>query len=91
MECRVQVQGESGRPLEYMILWLAPNRSRVDVHQGSTLVKTYSSSEAYGADPLLEPVLDFLTPGALSDAIYENGNRSDSVSEMGRRLRLLST
>ena len=72
MECRARVRGEDGRSLNYTIRWIGPDRSRVEVRDGTTAVRTYSSTrEIKVADPLLEPVLDFLTPVALSDAIYE--------------------
>ncbi len=72
MECKAQVRDEDGRSLDYVIRWTEPHRSRVDVRDGTDLVMTYSSSrETDRDDSLLEPVLDFLTPVTLSDAIYE--------------------
>jgi hypothetical protein len=72
MECRAFVRSEDGRTLDYVIRWAGPTRSNVDVREGNTILRTYSSTEKINVvDPLLAPVLDFLTPVTLSDAIYE--------------------
>jgi hypothetical protein len=90
MECKARVRSENGRSLNYTIRWLGPNRSRIDVHDGSVLVETYTSSQGFPLDdPLLEPVTDFLAPDTLSDAIYEKWRPKTFGMRIGEKTQTL--
>jgi hypothetical protein len=90
MECAARVRGEDGRSLDYTIRWVGPDRSRVDVREATTTLRTYSSSrEMKGDDPLLEPVSELLTPVALSDAIYEKWQPKRFGDQSGEKITTL--
>jgi hypothetical protein len=90
MKCKAWVRSEDGRSLDYTIRWFGPNRPRIDVHDGNTLVETFTSvEEVQVTDPLLEPVLDFLAPDALSDAIYEKWRPKTFGMRIGEKTQTL--
>jgi hypothetical protein len=73
MECSIQVYGENEKMLEYSILWMSPNLSKIQItDSNNTLLKTIwlSEEDIVIADHVSDTIHKERRPAQLSDPLF---------------------